>query len=157
MVSGLATPGRYAQRRRLTAGGTVSGSLDQLCCVTIFVSDLDRAKAFYQRAFDLPITYEDPNSAVFRFGAVVINLLDEREADTLIGPAVVAPSGVGARSQFTITVEDVNGWCATLSGRGVTLNNGPIDRPWGMRTASFLDPDGHVWEIAQEIGDPEPA
>jgi len=39
--------------------------------------------------------------------------------------------------------------CAELAARGVTLLNGPIDRPWGVRTASFQDPGGHIWEIAK--------
>jgi uncharacterized glyoxalase superfamily protein PhnB len=34
------------------------------------------------------------------------------------------------------------------AARGVKLLNGPIDRPWGPRTASFMDPAGHIWEIA---------
>ena len=34
--------------------------------------------------------------------------------------------------------------------RGVELLNGPMDRPWGIRTAAFADPAGHIWEIAQE-------
>ena len=34
--------------------------------------------------------------------------------------------------------------------RGVELLNGPLDREWGVRTAAFADPDGHVWEVAQE-------
>ena len=25
---------------------------------------------------------------------------------------------------------------------------------WGMRTAAFTDPDGHVWEVAQELRGP---
>ncbi|MDQ3782600.1 MAG: VOC family protein, partial [Actinomycetota bacterium] len=29
------------------------------------------------------------------------------------------------------------------------LLNGPVDRPWGVRTASFRDPAGHIWEIAR--------
>lgn len=29
--------------------------------------------------------------------------------------------------------------------------NGPMNRPWGIRTAAFADPSGHVWEIAQEL------
>ena len=33
-------------------------------------------------------------------------------------------------------------------GLGVELLNGPMDRPWGIRTASFKDPAGHIWEIA---------
>ena len=39
----------------------------------------------------------------------------------------------------------------TLRSRGVAMLNGPIDRPWGKRTAAFLDPSGTVWEIAQDI------
>ncbi|HPM51986.1 MAG TPA: hypothetical protein PK282_07100, partial [Rhodoglobus sp.] len=29
--------------------------------------------------------------------------------------------------------------------------NGPVDRPWGIRTAAFADPAGHVWEIAGPV------
>jgi uncharacterized glyoxalase superfamily protein PhnB len=42
--------------------------------------------------------------------------------------------------------------CSRLRAIGVELLNGPIDRPWGRRTAAFADPSGHVWEIAQLIG-----
>ena len=38
-----------------------------------------------------------------------------------------------------------------LAGREVELLSGPADRPWGMRTVTFADPGGHIWEIAQEI------
>ena len=40
---------------------------------------------------------------------------------------------------------------AALVARGVVFLNGPIDRPWGMRTAAFADPSGHCWELAQKI------
>jgi uncharacterized glyoxalase superfamily protein PhnB len=33
----------------------------------------------------------------------------------------------------------------------VELLNGPLNRPWGVRTASFTDPGGHIWEVAQEL------
>ena len=52
------------------------------------------------------------------------------------------------RFQFTLGVEDVDATCEELARRGVTLLRGPIDRPWGVRTASFRDPGGHVCEIA---------
>ena len=51
--------------------------------------------------------------------------------------------------QLTITVDDVDAVCARLAAHGVTLLNGPIDRPWGVRTACFADPAGHIWEIAK--------
>ena len=78
----------------------------------------------------------------------MINLLRVDRAPSLIQPAVVAPKSSGSRFQFTIGVDDVDATCEELQRRGVTLLNGPMDRPWGIRTASFLDPAGHIWEIA---------
>jgi catechol 2,3-dioxygenase-like lactoylglutathione lyase family enzyme len=92
---------------------------------------------------------EDADSAAFRFGATIVNLLVSSAAPELIDPAPVAPREAGARMQLTIEVDDVDAVCARLVDRGVRLLNGPMDRPWGVRTASFLDPGGHIWEIAR--------
>ena len=43
------------------------------------------------------------------------------------------------------------GMCEELTRRGAVILNGPVDRRWGIRTASFRDPGGHIWEIAQEL------
>jgi uncharacterized glyoxalase superfamily protein PhnB len=53
--------------------------------------------------------------------------------------------------QFTIEVDDVDSVTAGLAEHGVSLLNGPVNRPWGLRTAAFTDPAGHVWEIAQDL------
>ena len=116
--------------------------------VTLFTEVLQQTKEFYQTVFGLPIHFEDANSAVFKFGDVVINLLDIKEANELIEPALVAKRESGARFVFTIGVEDVDAMFAELANRGVALLNGPMDRPWGIRTASFMDPAGYIWEIA---------
>jgi catechol 2,3-dioxygenase-like lactoylglutathione lyase family enzyme len=116
--------------------------------ITLFVEDLAAAKQFYREIFGLPIAFEDDNSTVFKFGNTLINLLKITEADELIAPAKVAGSEAGSRVVFTIEVEDVDALCAELTARGVALLNGPMDRPWGIRTASFRDPGGHIWEIA---------
>ena len=116
--------------------------------ITLFVDDLPAAKEFYARAFALPVHYEDDVSAVFNFGNTLVNLLQESEALELIAPAIVAPRASGARMQFTIDVDDVDAAAAEFVSRGVELLNGPMDRPWGIRTAAFADPAGHVWEIA---------
>jgi catechol 2,3-dioxygenase-like lactoylglutathione lyase family enzyme len=116
--------------------------------ITLFVEDLDEAKRFYQEVFDLPLVFEDDASAVFNFGNTVINLLTTTAAVELIQPASVADREAGARLQLTIEVADVDATCAELTRRGAELLNGPMDRPWGIRTASFRDPGGHIWEIA---------
>jgi len=120
-----------------------------ISAITLFVEDLAATKAFYEKAFGLPIHYEDDASAVFQFDNTLINLLKVEEATGLIGPAVVASPDAGARAQFTITVDDVDATCAELAARGVELINGPMDRPWGIRTACFADPVGNIWEIAK--------
>ena len=117
--------------------------------VTLFVEDLPASKQFYQNAFDLAVEYEDENSAVFKFGDTLINLLKITEAPELIAPAGVASLESGARMVFTLHVDDVDAMCARLGKRGVVLLNGPMHRPWGIRTASFKDPAGHIWEIAK--------
>jgi uncharacterized glyoxalase superfamily protein PhnB len=89
---------------------------------------------------------------VLKFGGLLINLLDVSQAPTLVEPLPVGPSSAGARVLLTIRVADVDGVCSALREIGVDLLNGSIDRPWGRRTASFADPSGHVWEIAQLIG-----
>jgi catechol 2,3-dioxygenase-like lactoylglutathione lyase family enzyme len=117
--------------------------------ITLFVEDLQAAKQFYLNVFGLPIAYEDNNSAVFKFGDTLINLLKVSEARELVEPARVAGPEVGSRFVFTLHVDDVDAMCAELSARGVKLLNGPMDRPWGIRTASFVDPGGYIWEIAK--------
>ena len=128
--------------------------LQNIGALTLFVEDLQTSKAFYRDAFGLPLTYEDDDSAVFDLGNTVVNLLQVTAAHELIAPARVAGPDAGARAQFTIWVADADAACAALTGRGVTLLNGPVDRPWGQRTAAFADPAGHVWELAQTIGRP---
>ncbi|MBL8103642.1 MAG: VOC family protein [Anaerolineales bacterium] len=116
---------------------------------TLFVEDLEETKQFYVRFFDLPLVFEDSNSAVFKIGDTLINLLKTTEAGELVEPAKVAERGAGSRFVFTIQVDDVDARCVDLVSRGVKLLNGPMDRPWGVRTASFMDPGGHIWEIAK--------
>jgi len=117
--------------------------------ITLFVEDLQTAKQFYRRVFGLPVDFEDANSAVFKFGDTLVNLLSDTAADELVKPAKVAHQETGSRFVFTLRVEDVDAMCETLTARGVKLLNGPMDRPWGVRTASFKDPGGHIWEIAK--------
>jgi lactoylglutathione lyase len=116
--------------------------------ITLFVEDLPGARGFYAEVFGLPVVFEDDDSAVFRFGGTLVNLLDSAAAVELVAPAPVGDPQAGPRMVFTVEVDDVDGMCEQLTARGVRLLNGPMDRPWGIRTASFSDPAGHLWEIA---------
>src|SRR5262245_56615356 len=99
------------------------------------------------------MVFEDEHSAAFNFENTIVNLLARPAAHELVEPATVGSPDAGARLQLTIFVEDANAVVEQLGERGVELLNGPIDRAWGMRTAAFADPDGHIWEIAQQLAE----
>jgi catechol 2,3-dioxygenase-like lactoylglutathione lyase family enzyme len=146
IIAGFVRSGARPRRERRTSMTPWASSIG---AITLFVRDVAASREFYGRVFGLPVTYEDDDSVVFRIGGTLINLLLERAAPELVAPLAVAPAGAGARFQFTIDVESVDATCALLAGVGVQPLNGPIDRPWGIRTASFADPDGYIWEVAQ--------
>lgn len=126
--------------------------LDAIEVITLFVEDIGEARSFYQTVFAPEIVYQDDVSAVLKFAGTMVNLLQSTQAPELVTPSAVAKPQSGSRMLLTIRVDNTDAVCAELRGRGVTLLNGPIDRPWGRRTAAFADPSGHVWEIAEELG-----
>ena len=130
----------------------MSESLKSVGAITMFVDDPKRSKEFYERVFGASAIYEDENSVAFEFEKLIVNLLAERAAPELIEPTPVAGRETGERFQLTIWVEDADAVVEQLRSASVELLNGPIDRPWGLRTAAFADPDGHVWEVAAKIG-----
>jgi predicted enzyme related to lactoylglutathione lyase len=118
-----------------------------VAAITVFVEDLAACREFYGAVFGVDPIFSDDVSTAYRFGATVLNLLRTTAADELVAPATPGAPG-GPRSVLSIAVDDVDATAALLAQRGVTLLNGPMDRPWGIRTASFVDPAGQVWELA---------
>ena len=123
----------------------------KLSAITLFAEDLPATRAFYADVFAVRLIFEDPNSAVFDFGNTLINLLDVAAVPELIEPATIGDPAGGPRAVMTLDVDDVDAVVAEITSRGVELLNGPMDRPWGIRTASFRDPAGHLWEVAGPV------
>jgi lactoylglutathione lyase len=123
----------------------------EVVAITMFVEDPQRSKTFYMDVFGVMADYEDANSVAFRFENLVVNLLTMPAAQELIDPGTVASADSGSRFQLTVEVDDVDAACSELAKKGVSLLNGPMNRPWGLRTASFQDPDGHIWEMARSL------
>jgi lactoylglutathione lyase len=120
--------------------------------ITLFVADPQASKAFYARVLDTEAVWEDANSVVFKLDkGMMINLLQRGEpVETLLGPVPAADSG--ASFLLTVWVDDCDSEYEKLTARGASFTGRPIDRPWGVRTAAFVDPDGFLWEIAQQLG-----
>ena len=121
----------------------------QIGAINLIVADLDRSKTFYREVFGLLPQHEEEGLAVFRFKDTYVMVQHDPAHQDPPGEVLgLARKGVG---QFAIIVEDVDAVRAELDEHGVTLISGPADRDWGMRTLTFADPGGYVWEIAQDL------
>jgi len=129
----------------------VSAALKSVGAITLFVEDPRQSKSFYQDVFDVSVIVDDDDAAALSFENTIVNLLAVPAARELINPGAVASREAGSHFQLTIWVDDADTVCAELATRGVELLNGPMNREWGMRTAIFTDPDGHIWEIAEKL------
>ena len=128
--------------------------------ITLAVADLERALDFYREALGL----DSPGVTGTQFagdetqpaGAVVMFQLDgeltlalyprselAKDAEIPPGPAQSGEFSIG---QFVATRTDVDALLARAQAAGATVTT-PHDRPWGIYSGYFRDPDGHLWEV----------
>lgn len=128
--------------------------------ITLAVADLDRALAFYRDGLGFASS-----------GVIGTEFRGETEADgavamfTLDGGLILAvyprselakdaglPPGPPPAGEFSIghvvdSRADVDAVLADAKAAGATLLAEPRDRPWGIYSSYFQDPDGHLWEV----------
>ena len=111
----------------------------------IAVSDLDRARKFYEEVLGL-----DASEAV---GGEV---LEVRSGDTLINVYRSEFAGTNKATALTFDVEDIEAEVSELKGKGVFFENynmpgleqhGDLYVGEGMKTAWFKDPDGNILSL----------
>lgn len=129
--------------------------------ITLAVDDLQRALAFYRDGLGLPtegvVADEYEGSDTEAAGAIVIFRLDdglilslyprgELAKDAHISPAPPA-SGEFSIGHIVEERSDVDALLAQAQESGATLTGEAHERPWGIYSGYFRDPDGHLWEI----------
>jgi uncharacterized protein len=129
--------------------------------VTLAVSDLDRALSFYRDGLGLDsagvigteFAGDDDNAAgaVVMFhlnGGLILALYPRTElakdADVPFGPPKTGEFSIG---HVVASKGDVDTLLARAEAAGATRPGPPHDRPWGIYSGYFSDPDGHLWEI----------
>lgn len=108
--------------------------------IAIFVTDLERARAFYEEALGLPLALK--GSFGFQFG----------EAPPFLGVHPAAHEGaramVGRETGLTFRVDDLVATRAALQLHDIAFLTEPVQQGFGMM-AMVADPDGNVialWE-----------
>jgi len=129
--------------------------------ITLAVGDLDRSLAFYRDGLGLETTGvvatefvdEETNASgaivILRLkGGLVLALYPRSElakdADIPVGPPKTGEFSIG---QLVDSSAEVDVLLAQAERAGTTLTGRPHDRPWGIYSGYFRDPDGHLWEI----------
>lgn len=139
--------------------------------VTLGVDDLDRALAFYRDGLGLPskgITgtqfagdEQNPAGDVAMFtleDGLILSLYPRPELakDAGVDPNYTVGSGfsIGHLVDSPAEVDRILELAALAGGRVL----GPAhERPWGIYSGYFADPDGHLWEIIYFPGRDAPA
>ena len=131
---------------------TADQSLSHVSAISLFVEDVQTAKSFYEAIFGVEVVFEDETSVCVKFDQLFVNLLLSSSAEQQVEPAPVAGRDVRVALPAQHLDRRRRRGVRCPAGARRELLTGPVDRPWGMRVATFTDPDGHSWEIAQGLG-----
>ena len=112
--------------------------------VTVPVSDVDRAKAFYTDRVGFNADSDHRVSDEIRF----VQLTPPGSACSIaIGTGLGVTMAPGSVQGLQLVVSDIDAARAELVGRGVEV--GEVQEfPWG-RFVFFSDPDGNRWSVQQ--------
>jgi catechol 2,3-dioxygenase-like lactoylglutathione lyase family enzyme len=129
--------------------------------ITLAVDDLDRALAFYRDGLGLTspgviatefVGDDDtPAGAIALFelqGGLLLAVYPRSELakDANVPPGPARP-GEFSLGHLVPTRSEVDRLLAKAESAGATVTDEPHERPWGIYSGYFRDPDGHLWEI----------
>jgi catechol 2,3-dioxygenase-like lactoylglutathione lyase family enzyme len=129
--------------------------------ITLAVADLERALDFYRDGLGLQsrgvIGTEfagddvEPAGAIAMFelqGGMILCLYPRTElakdAKVALGPPQSGEFSIG---HAVSSKAEVDALLTQAQAAGATLTDRPHDRPWGIYSGYFRDPDGHLWEV----------
>jgi uncharacterized protein len=133
----------------------------QIDIITLAVADLERALDFYRDGLGLKsrgvIGTEFVGDDVEPAGSIALfelrnGLLLSLYPRTELAKDAGVPFGPPKTGEFSIghavaSQADVDALLAQAQAAGATLTDRPHERPWGIYSGYFRDPDGHLWEV----------
>lgn len=134
--------------------------------ITLAVDDLERSLRFYRDGLGLKTPgvtgtefagdEKTPAGAVAMFdlhGGLILALYPHSElAKDAAIPMQSATIGQFSIGHIVARREDVDAVLEQAKAAGATVTEPPHERPWGIYSGYFRDPDGHLWEIVWNPG-----
>ena len=127
---------------------TLTGVLE----TALYVDDFERARAFYEGLFELPVLYSDQRMCAYDVGGRGILLLFRRGESfrTIDVPGGTIPPHDGqgpSHVAFSIAAHERPAWEARLGDFGIEVEGRTV-WPRGGISIYFRDSDGHLLELA---------
>ncbi|MEV1080489.1 VOC family protein [Streptomyces sp. NPDC050211] len=126
----------------------------RITLITLGVSDLARAKAFYEA---LGWRGQEVEETVF-FQAGGLGLVlwsrDKLARDCGLEPGPSAGFGGIALAHNVRSDAEVDALLGAVERSGGTITKPAAVNPIGFYSGAFIDPDGHAWEVAHNPGFP---
>ncbi len=120
--------------------------------ITLGVTDLGRARAFYQAMGWQPTAEVADDVVFFQAGGMVVALWGR---DKLAEDSAVQDNGGwgGVTLAYNAgSAGDVDAVIDQARAAGAVIGREPAPTFWGGYSGLFIDPDGHPWEVAHNPG-----
>jgi uncharacterized protein len=121
----------------------------RLSVVTLGVTDLERARRFYEEGLGWQRGNRHAEVVFFQLPGMVLALFGRSDlaADAKL-PAAGSGFGGITLAYCTRSREEVDAVLAQAAAAGATILKPAEDAFWGGYSGYFADPDGHPWEVA---------
>jgi catechol 2,3-dioxygenase-like lactoylglutathione lyase family enzyme len=124
----------------------------RLSLVTLGVTDLARARAFYEALGWTTGAAPDDDVVFFQAGCMIVALWGRSQ---LAEDSAVEDGGGWGGVTFaynTRSQEEVDAVMGEAEAAGATIGRRAGETFWGGYSGIFIDPDGHPWEVAHNPG-----
>ena len=120
----------------------------RLTLITLGVSDLARARRFYEGLGWTTGAEEGDDVVFFQAGGMLVALWDRAKLAEDSAWSDSGGWGGVTLAYNTRTPDEVDSVIEEARAAGGTIGREPAETFWGGYSAVFIDPDGHPWEVA---------
>ena len=125
----------------------------RISLITLGVADVARARAFYRRLGFVESSVGGDEVAFFQCGPMALGLYGHEDLAADAGVPYSAETFTGfALAENVRTKGEVDAVLAEAKRAGGVITKAAEAKSWGGYSGYFIDPDGHLWEIAYNPG-----
>ena len=117
------------------------------CCTVLSVSDIGKARGFYENIFGLEVCQDYGRNVLFSCGLAL-----QQDFDWLVGIPKEKVCKKPNNAEIVFEEHDFDGFLQKLKGNPTIVFLGDvIEHDWGQRVIRFYDLDGHLIEVGEEM------